>query len=696
MTDSYKKFETTIGGRKILVEVGALCGLSHGSCTVTCGETVVMANATMADKPREGQDWFPLGVEFEEKMYSVGKIPGGFRKREGRPTDSAILTSRLIDRPMRPLFPDGFFNDVSVVVTALSVDPELPPEPLGMLAASIAVSISEIPWDGPIGAVAVGRVNKQLIINPTATEQEQSDMHVVVAGTDAAVLMVEAGAHEVSEEDMLAAILFGHAEIKKQVEFIRTIMKKAGKEKREFDAPEIDETVEKRVRAFATSFLEKALTETDLEKRRTAESKVDEMVADQFSDLWEECKKEIGKVMYNIKKEIIRTKIIEKGLRPDGRKQTDIRPIWCATGMLPRVHGSAVFTRGNTQVLDVCTLGMISDAQRLDGLDDEDHKRYMHHYNMPPYATGEARNMRATSRREIGHGALAERAIEPLLPTEEEFPYAIRTVSEVLSSNGSSSMASVCASSMALMNAGVPLRAPVAGIAMGLIKDDKSDKIAVLSDIQGVEDFLGDMDFKVAGTNKGITAIQMDMKIAGIGEAILKTALAQAREGRLHILKAMNAEIDKPAEKLSKYAPKIIIMIINPAKIKDVIGSGGKVINKIIEETGVKIDIEDDGRVFIGGTDQAMIDRAKAIITNIVFEPEVGMEFDGKVMRTIEIGAFVEFSGKEGMIHISKLDKKRVEKVTDVVNVGDAVRVRVIKIDDKGRIDLQRIIPTSE
>jgi len=693
MTDNYKKFETQIGGRAVTVEVGALCVLANGSCTITCGETVVMANVTMNTKPREGQDWFPLGCDFEEKLYSVGKIPGGFRKREGRPADSAILTSRLIDRPLRPLFPKGFFNDVAVVVTALSVDPEISPEPLGMLAASIALSISDIPWNGPTGSVLVGRVDKEFIINPTMSQQEKSDLHLMISGTEKAVLMVEAGAEEISEADMLAAIMFGHEEIKKQVEYQKTIVKKVGKDKKEISFAEIDESLEARVISYVTSFLEKALNETDLEKRRIHEAKVDDMVKDQFSDIWEESKQDIEKIMYDIKKQIVRSKILDKGLRPDGRGTREVREIWARTGMLPRVHGSSVFTRGNTQVLNVCTLGMVSDAQKLDGLDDEESKRYMHHYNMPPYATGEARNMRGTSRREVGHGALAERALEPLLPSEDEFPYAIRTVSEVLSSNGSSSMASVCASSMALMNAGVPIKSACAGIAMGLIVDEESGKVAILSDILGVEDFLGDMDFKVAGTEKGITAIQMDMKIAGIASDTLKTALSQAREGRLHILKAMNSEISAPAAKLSKYAPKIIIINIKPEKIKDVIGSGGKVINKIIEETGVKIDIEDDGRVFIGGMNDAMNMRAKEIIEGIVFEPTAGQEFDGKVVRTLEIGAIVEFAyGKDGLIHISKLGTgKRVEKVTDVVKVGDTVRVKVLKIDDKGRVDLQRI-----
>ena len=686
MTDTYKKFETKIGEHTIIVETGALAGLSNGSCLVTCGETVVMANVTMADKPREGQSWFPLGCDFEEKLYSVGKIPGSFMRREGRPSETAVLTSRLIDRPLRPLFPKGFFNDVAVVVTALSVSPEIDPVPLGMLASSIALSISDIPFDGPTGSVLVGRIDGKFVLNPTAAQQEKSDIHLVVSGTSKAVLMVEAGATEVTESDMLAAINHGHEEIKRQVEFINSIVKKVGKAKVTIKPKLADEGLVQRVESFVTSFMEKALGEVDLEKRRKEEAKIDEMVADQFPD------DNVSDIVEGIKKNIIREKILTKGIRPDGRKPKDIRPIWTGSGLLPRVHGSAVFTRGNTQVLNIATLGMVAECQKIDGLDDTDKKRFMHHYNMPPYATGEARNMRGTSRREIGHGALAERALEPLIPTEDEFPYAIRTVSEVLSSNGSSSMASVCAASMALMNAGVPLKAACAGIAMGLIKDEDSGKVAVLSDILGVEDFLGDMDFKVAGTQKGITAIQMDMKIAGIDSDTLKTALEQARVGRLEILKTMNKEIDKPATSLSKYAPKIIIINIKPEKIKDVIGSGGKVINKIIEETGVQIDITDEGKVFIGGQDEKMLARAKEIIEGIVFEPQIGDMFDGKVVRTIEIGAFVFFRGKEGMIHISKLAKERIAKVTDVVNVGDEVKVKVLKIDEKGRIDLAKVL----
>ncbi len=691
-----KKWTTTIGNRTVTVETGALCGLAHGTCLVSCGETVIMANVTMADQPRDGIDFFPLGVDFQEKLYSVGKIPGGFTRREGRGGDKAILTSRLIDRPLRPLFDKNLHNDVAVVVTTLSVDPDVAPEPLGMLASSVALTISDIPWNGPTGAVQVARVDGKFICNPTALEQSQSDLHLTVSGTSEAVLMVEAGANEVSEADMIDAIMFAHEEIKNLCEFQIGIAKKVGKEKRKVALHTIDAKLEEQVRSFATSFIETALKETDTIKRRVEEDKVETIVADQFADIWDDNKADIIAVMNKIKKEVVREKILNQGIRPDGRGTKDIRPIWVSTGLLPRTHGSAVFTRGNTQVLNVCTLGMLSDAQKLDGIDDEEAKRYMHQYNMPPYATGEARQLRAPGRREIGHGALAERALVPVLPSEEEFPYAIRTVSEVLSSNGSSSMASVCGSSMSLMNAGVPIKSAVAGIAMGLIKDKNSRKVAVLTDIQGVEDFYGDMDFKVAGTEKGITAIQMDIKIAGIDKEIITTALAQAREGRMKILKIMNAEIKVPAKEISKYAPKVVTFKINPEKIKDVIGSGGKVINKIIDQTGVKIDIEDDGKVFIGGAESSMVEKAKAIIADIVLEPEVGQIFEGTVVRILDFGCFVKLTeALEGMVHISKLAKERVNKVEDVVKVGEKIKVKVIKIDEKGRVDLQRIVTPS-
>ncbi|MBQ9792378.1 MAG: polyribonucleotide nucleotidyltransferase [Clostridia bacterium] len=686
-------FETTVGGRKLVVKTGKYTEQANGTCWVSCGETVVQASVTMAESPRDGIDFFPLGVDFEEKMYAVGKIPGGFKKREGRPSDKAILTSRLIDRPLRPLFPKGFYNDVAVVCTALSVDPDIAPEPLAMLASSVALSISDIPFAGPTGSVVVGCVDNEFIINPNLEQKEKSEMHVTVSGTDEAILMVEAGAKEVSEQKMLDAIMFAHEEIKKLIKFQREIMAQIGKEKRT-DLPifAADEDVNQAVREYADKKLDYALDTFDRQERQARQDELNEEVFAHFAEIFPEKQKMIADVMYKMTKEKVRAKILNKGVRPDGRKLKEIRPIWCEVGVLPRVHGSAVFTRGQTQVLNCCTLGTIAEVQKLEGLDDEEAKRYIHHYNMPPYATGEARPLKSPGRREIGHGALAERALEPVVPSEEEFPYALRLVSEVLSSNGSSSMASVCGSTLSLMDAGVKIKAPVAGIAMGLIKDTESNNVAVLSDIQGMEDFLGDMDFKVAGTEKGITAIQMDIKIKGIDKNILTTALEQAREGRMHILNIMLETIKTPRENLSKYAPKIITFNINPEKIKDVIGSGGKVINKIIDETGVKIDIDDDGKVFIATPDDAMAQRAKQIILTIAEDLEVGKTYEGKVVRIMQFGAFVEFApNKDGMIHISKLSKERVEKVTDVLNIGDKVKAEVIKVDDKGRIDLKLI-----
>lgn len=686
-------FETTVGGRKLIVRTGKYSEQANGTCWVQCGETVVQCNVTMAESPRDGIDFFPLGVDFEEKMYSVGKIPGGFKKREGRPSDKAILTSRLIDRPLRPLFPKGFYNDVAVVCTALSVDPDIAPEPLAMIASSVALSISDIPFAGPTGSVVVGSIGDRFIINPTQKEKEESDMHVTVSGTSEAILMVEAGAKEVSEQKMLDAIMFAHEEIKKLVSFQNEIVKAIGKEKRT-DMPIFapTEEINNAVRSYASEKLDYALDTFDREERQNRQEALNEEVLEHFKDIYPDSEKMIGEVIYKMTKEKVRSKILNGGIRPDGRKLTEIRPIWCEVGVLPRVHGSAVFTRGQTQVLNCLTLGTIAEVQKLEGLDDEDAKRYIHHYNMPPYATGEARPIKSPGRREIGHGALAERALEPVIPSEEEFPYALRLVSEVLSSNGSSSMASVCGSTLSLMDAGVKIKAPVAGIAMGLIKDTESNRVAVLSDIQGMEDFLGDMDFKVAGTEKGITAIQMDIKIKGIDKNILTTALNQAKEGRHHILSIMLDTIKEPRENLSKYAPKIITFSIDPEKISEVIGKGGKTINKIIEETGVKIDIDDDGQVFIATPDEAMAQRAKEIIVNIARDIEVGQTYTGKVVRIMQFGAFVELSpNKDGMIHISKLGKERVEKVTDVVNVGDTVEVEVIKVDMKGRVDLKLI-----
>lgn len=692
-----KTFKTEIGGREVTVEVGKYAQLSNGSCIIKCGDTVVMTNVTMAAEPRPGMDFFPLGVDFEEKMYAVGKIPGGFKKREGRASDKAILTSRLIDRPIRPLFPKGLFNDVAVVATALSVDTNIPPEVWGMLGSSIALSISDIPFYGPTGSVVVGYVDGKYVINPDSVQRAMSKMHVYVSGTSDAIMMVEAGADEVSEEVMLGGILYAHEEIKKQVAFINEIVKEVGKPKKNMDLYHVPAEIEQAVREYASPLIDEALTETDRQARQVKQDDVDVKVLEHFAEIYPDREREIKDTLYIITKEKVRSKIINEGFRPDGRKLTEIRDIWCETGILPRVHGSAVFTRGQSQALTTCTLGTIAEVQKLDNLDDETFKRYMHHYNFPPYSAGEAKPLRAPGRREIGHGALAERALEPVIPSEDEFPYAIRTVSEILSSNGSTSQASVCGSTLALMDAGVPIKAPVAGIAMGLIKDEAHGKVAVLSDIQGMEDFLGDMDFKVAGTTKGITAIQMDIKIKGIDENILRTALEQARQGRLYILDKMLAVLPAPRPQLSRWAPKIISFDINPDKIGEVIGKGGKTINKIVEETGVKLDIEEDGRVFIATPDEEMAQKAKKIVMSIVEDAEVGMIYEGPVVKILanaegkDFGARVQLSpNKDGMIHISKLSKDRVEKVTDVVNVGDNVVVQVIKISMKG-IDLKLI-----
>ncbi|CDB26908.1 polyribonucleotide nucleotidyltransferase [Firmicutes bacterium CAG:552] len=692
-----KTFKTEIGGREVTVEVGKYAQLSNGSCIIKCGDTVVMTNVTMAAEPRPGMDFFPLGVDFEEKMYAVGKIPGGFKKREGRASDKAILTSRLIDRPIRPLFPKGLFNDVAVVATALSVDTNIPPEVWGMLGSSIALSISDIPFYGPTGSVVVGYVDGKYVINPDSVQRAMSKMHVYVSGTADAIMMVEAGADEVSEEVMLGGILYAHEEIKKQVAFINEIVKEVGKPKKNMDLYHVPAEIEQAVREYASPLIDEALTETGRQARQVKQDDVDVKVLEHFAEIYPDREREIKDTLYIITKEKVRSKIINEGFRPDGRKLTEIRDIWCETGILPRVHGSAVFTRGQSQALTTCTLGTIAEVQKLDNLDDETFKRYMHHYNFPPYSAGEAKPLRAPGRREIGHGALAERALEPVIPSEDEFPYAIRTVSEILSSNGSTSQASVCGSTLALMDAGVPIKAPVAGIAMGLIKDEAHGKVAVLSDIQGMEDFLGDMDFKVAGTTKGITAIQMDIKIKGIDENILRTALEQARQGRLYILDKMLAVLPAPRPQLSRWAPKIISFDINPDKIGEVIGKGGKTINKIVEETGVKLDIEEDGRVFIATPDEEMAQKAKKIVMSIVEDAEVGMIYEGPVVKILanaegkDFGARVQLSpNKDGMIHISKLSKDRVEKVTDVVNVGDNVVVQVIKISMKG-IDLKLI-----
>ena len=686
-------YKLEIGGKEVEIELGKYCGQANGHCILRCEDTVVMVNATMSKAPRPGMDFFPLNVDYEEKMYAVGKIPGGYKKREGRPSDQAILRSRLIDRPLRPLFPKGFYNDVSIIAMPLSVNNDIPPEPLAMLGSSIALTVSDIPFDGPTGAVKVGCVDGKFIVNPTVQESENSVIDLTVSGTKEAILMVEAGAKEVSEELMLDAIMFAHEEIKKQVKFQEDLAKKlkvVKTDKIHFET--IAEEIDKDVRAYADKRLDKILENFDRHLREPMEDDLLQEIEEKFGEKYPDQQKEFSQVLYNMKKEKVRHKILFKGIRPDGRKLNEIRPIWCEVGLLPRVHGSAVFTRGETQVLTTCTLGMISEAQELDGLENEEYKRYMHQYNMPGYTTGEAKPLRSPGRREIGHGALAERALLAVLPSEEEFPYAIRTVSDVLSSNGSTSQASVCGSTLALMDAGVPIKAPVAGIAMGLMKDKDSDKVAVLTDIQGLEDFLGDMDFKVAGTAKGITAIQMDIKIHGIDRQILTTALEQARLGRLEILKIMSKTIKAPRKELSKYAPKIVTFKIDPDKIREVIGSGGKVINQIIADTGVKIDIEDNGDVFVSSSDKEMIEKAKAMILTIATDLELNCEYQGEVVRTTQFGAFVEVApGKEGMIHISKLSKERVEKVEDVVKVGDKVRVKTIKIDERGRVDMKLI-----
>ncbi len=689
---NYKTYTMDFGGRPLTLEFGKYAEQASGSSLVRYGDTVVLVNATVSDKAREGVDFFPLSVDFEEKLYAVGRIPGGFIRREGRPTEKAVLTCRLIDRPLRPLFPKGMRNDVQVVATVLSVDTNNPPEIPAMIGSSIALAVSEIPWAGPTGSVLVGRVDGQLILNPDEAQRAISDLHLVVSGTKDAIMMVEAGANEVSESVMLEAIMFAHEAIKELVTFQEGIIAEIGKEKRVFPLVTTGDDVTEKVNSYALDKVRWSFDSYDRAERHQREEEVKADVRAHFAEEFEGRENEVDEAVYQLNKKVMRRKILDHGIRPDGRGETEVRPIWCEVGMLPRTHGSAVFTRGQTQALTVTTLGSLRDAQMLDGLSNEDSKRYIHHYNMPPYATGEAGRMRSPGRREIGHGALAERALEPVIPNEVEFPYAIRLVSEVLSSNGSSSMASVCGSTLSLMDAGVQIKAPVAGVAMGLIKDDASDKVAVLTDIQGLEDFLGDMDFKVAGTMNGITAIQMDIKIKGIDKPILQRALEQALAGRLHILGKMLEAIDRPRDHLNKYAPKIITFMINPDKIREVIGPGGKMINKIIADTGVKIDIEDDGRVAIATPDDEAAAKARRIIEGIAKDVEVGEVYDGKVVRILSnMGAFVELlPGKDGLLHISKLANERVEKVEDVLNIGDAVEVKVAEIDSQGRVNLIR------
>ncbi len=694
-----KTFSLELAGRTITVETGKYAEQAGGAILIRCGYTALLVCATVAKQPRDGADFLPLSCDYEEKMYAAGKIPGGFIKREGRPSEKAILTSRLIDRPIRPLFPKGFYNDVQVVATAMSVENDVQPDILAMNGASIALSISEAPFAGPIGAVSVGMVDGQYVINPDSAQRAASRLHLTVAGTKDAVMMVEAGANEVTEKEMLDAILLGHEYIKKIVAWIAEIQAEIGKEKLVPVIHTPDEELKAKVVEFARDKVEWQLDTFDRYEReaRTAEVKAETIA--HFAEEYPDSAADIDAILYNLMKEILRDKIINRGIRPDGRKQTEIRPIWSEVGILPRTHGSAVFTRGQTQVMTIAALGTLGDGQTIDGIGEEEFKRYIHHYNMPPYSTGEVKRLGSPGRREIGHGALAERALLPVIPSEEDFPYAIRLVSEVVSSNGSTSQASICGSTLALMDAGVPIKAPVAGCAMGLIKDDTTGNIAILTDIQGLEDFMGDMDFKVAGTREGITAIQMDIKIKGIDEQILTRALEQARQGRLFILDRMMETISEPRAELSPFAPRIMQFTINPDKIREVIGSGGKTINGIIAETGVKIDIEDDGRVFIASTDAAAAEKARKIIDNIVRDIEVGDVILGKVVNILPIGAQVELKpGKKGLVHISKLANHRVEKVEDEVSIGDEILVRVIEIKPDGKIDLTRkgLIPDNK
>lgn len=693
----YHTFRTALGGRLLQLELGKVCEQANGQVTVRYGDTVVNCTATASKQPRQDIDFFPLSCDYEEKMYSVGKIPGGYIKREGRPGEHGILTSRLMDRPLRPLFPKGFRNDVSVVAVAMSVDHDCSPEIAAMIGSSVVLATSDIPWDGPTGSVKVGRVNGELVINPTYEQRMNSDIDLTVAGTKEAIMMVEAGAKEVSESDMLDAIMFAHAEIKQLCEFIEEIVKEVGKDKMEYVLFKAAEDVETAVREYATDKMVAAIKTFDKLERLENMEKVEEDTQEHFTELFEDRDKEVGEVLYAIKKEQVRAMILDEGVRPDNRKLTEIRPLFSETGFLPRAHGTGLFKRGQTQVLSVATLAPLSDAQDLDSIDiDRTTKRYMHQYNFPGYCTGEPKPPHSPGRREIGHGALAERALLPVIPGEEEFPYAIRVVSEVLSSNGSSSMASTCGSCLALMDAGVPIKKPVSGIAMGLIErvdPDGSSRYAILSDIQGMEDFLGDMDFKVTGTPDGITAIQMDIKVHGLSREILEQALEQARVGRAHILENMLEEIAEPRAELSPYAPRCISMRVDPDKVRLVIGPGGKNVNKIVEETGCKIDISDDdvGLISIYSSDEPSAAKAKDMIEYLTADVEVGKTYEGEVKRIMSFGAFIEIlPGKEGLLHISRIANHRVEKVEDVMNIGDKVKVKVTEIDNQNRINLSR------
>ncbi len=684
-----KSFRMGLAGRPLIVETGKMAKQASGAVLVRYGETVVLVTSTASKEAREGMDFFPLTVDYEEKMYAVGKMPGGFLRREGRPGNSAILNARLIDRPIRPLFDKRCRNDIHVMATVLSVDYDNAPELCGMLGASASLGISDIPWDGPIAGVRVGRIDGQFVINPTQEQLKVSTLNITVAGSETAILMVEGGAQEAPEEDVLDAIMFGHETIKELVAFQKKIIEEVGKPKRTLIFPEIPEEIKTAIYAYAERPLKEAIFNPDKLTREAHMEEVRKEAEAHFKEIYPENGSDIAECLNHLTKEIVRHMISVDKIRPDGRALDEIRPISCEVGLLPRVHGSALFTRGQTQALTITTLAPMSETQIIDDLTQETEKRYIHQYNFPSYSVGETKSSRGPGRREIGHGALAERALIPVIPTVEEFPYAIRVVSEILESNGSSSQASVCGSTMSLMNAGVPIKAPVAGIAMGLVNE--GEHFTVLTDIQGMEDALGDMDFKVAGTAKGITAIQMDIKIHGLSREILLAALQQAQKGRMFILGKMAECIDKPAEHLSPYAPKIITLTIPVDRIRDVIGSGGKIINKIISETGVKMDVEEDGHVYIATPDEEAAQRAKKWVEELTHEVQVGETYLGKVTRLMKFGVFVEIlPGKEGMVHVSQLATRRVEKPEDVVHEGDEIMVKVTEIDDKGRINLSR------
>lgn len=690
MFENYRKFETTYAGRPFIVETGKTCGLANGSCWVRYGETVVMANVTASAKPRDGIDFFPLSVDYEEKLYSVGKIPGSFTKREGKPSDKAILTSRMVDRPIRPLFPKDMRNDVSVVMTVLAVDHDCSPEIAGMCAASIAISISDIPWNGPIAGISVGLVDGEIVLNPTAEQKTHNRLNLTVAGSMEKIVMIEAGADEVDDDTMLNAIIEGHKEIKKMITFINEIKAEIGKPKFEFQSMEIDHDLFDEIEAMVGEDVKVALDTDDKNVRDARLQPIINAVHEKYDEQYPDQVAMLDEVLYKLQKKIVRNWLYE-GKRVDGRKIDEIRPLASEVGLLPKVHGSGLFTRGQTQVLTICTLGPVSDAQKLDGIDEETSKRYIHHYNFPSYSVGETKPSRGPGRREIGHGALAEKALVPVIPSVEEFPYAIRMVSEVLSSNGSTSQGSICGSTLALMDAGVPIKAPVAGISCGLITKENGEWMTMV-DIQGLEDFYGDMDFKVGGTKNGITAIQVDIKVDGLTYDIIKEAFAKTHKARDYILdEIMLKAIPEPRPTVNKWAPKMLTTKVPVDKIREVIGSGGKVIQKISAECDVKIDINEDGNVFVSGLDLDKANQAISIINTIANDPEIGAIYKGKVVSIKTFGAFVEIApGKDGLVHISKLDKSRVEKVEDVVSVGDEIVVKVMDIDNQGKISLSR------